>query len=134
MQVDKAEQIALVIWAADCAERVLKDFEEQCPGDDRPRVAIAAARAWTRGEVKVGSARKAALAAHSAARTTELVAARAAARSAGHAAATAHVATHSFAAGAYAVTSASAASGEVERDWQRARLPEHLWQIAFRDR
>ncbi len=34
-----------VLFAADCAERVLPLFEAQRPGDDRPRKAIAAARA-----------------------------------------------------------------------------------------
>lgn len=50
----------LAAWAADCAERVLSLFEEHSP-DDRPRRAIA--RAWARGEVPVGDAMKAALAA-----------------------------------------------------------------------
>jgi hypothetical protein len=90
--------------AADSAERVLPCFEEAFPNDDRPRQAIEAARAWARGEIRVGEARAAALAAHAAAReaiagpangcTVARRAASAAARAAGHAAATAHVITH----------------------------------------
>jgi hypothetical protein len=89
---------------ADSAERVLPYFEAAFPDDDRPRKAIEAARAWARGEIRVGEARSAALAAHAAARdaiagpaagcTAARRAASAAARAAGHAAATAHVATH----------------------------------------
>ena len=92
------------IWAADSAERVLPCFEAVLPSDDRPRKAIEAARAWARGEIRVGEARAAALAAHTAAReaiagpangcTAARRAASAAARAAGHAAATAHVVTH----------------------------------------
>jgi len=92
------------LWAADSAERVLPCFEEAFPNDGRPRQAIEAARAWARGEIRVGEARAAALAAHAAARvaiagpaagcTAARRAASAAARAAGHAAATAHVITH----------------------------------------
>jgi hypothetical protein len=89
--------------AADCAERVLALFEGQYPGDDRPRKAIEAARAWARGEIRVSEARAAALEAHAAARATSAhPAAVAAARSAGHAAATAHMAGHARHAEAYA--------------------------------
>jgi hypothetical protein len=93
------------LWAADCAERVLPLFEEQYPDDDRPRRAIEAARAWARGEIRVGEARTAALAAHAAARDAAAagqLAASAAARAAGHAAATAHVASHARAVTFYA--------------------------------
>jgi hypothetical protein len=39
------------LFAADCAERALPIFERAYPGDDRPRKAIAAARAFARGEI-----------------------------------------------------------------------------------
>ena len=93
----------LAVWAADCAEHVLPYFEEKYPNDDRPRKAVEAARAWTRGEIRVGEARTAALAAHAAAREADDAAACAAARAAGHAAATAHVAGHARGAASYAV-------------------------------
>src|SRR4051812_45099750 len=81
----------LAAWAADCAERVLSLFEEHS-SDDRPRRAVEVARAWARGEVRVGDAQKAAVAAHAAAREATSEAATAAARAAGHAVATAHMA------------------------------------------
>lgn len=49
----------LALWAAACAEHVLGLFEAVQPSDPRPRQAIAQARAWTRGEIKVSQARAA---------------------------------------------------------------------------
>jgi len=121
----------LAVWAADCAEHVLPYFEEKYPKDDRPRKAIEAARAWTRGEIRVSQARTAALAAHAAARDADEDTARAAARAAGHAAATAHVATHARGAAWYAVKAAAASGGSREADWQHRRLPRHLRPLAF---
>ena len=128
----------LMPWAADCAEHVLAHFEVNCPGDDRPRKALEAGRAWACGEIACGKARAAAVAAHSAARATDHPAARAAARAAGHAAATAHMAGHARQAAAYAVKAASAAfptdagaAAEAERDWQDRLLPEHLRLLAY---
>jgi hypothetical protein len=92
----------IVLEAAECAESVLHIFESICPEDHRPREAINAARCWARGEISVAVARKAAFAAHAAARETPNPAAKAAARAAGHAAATVHVASHSTHAKAYA--------------------------------
>jgi hypothetical protein len=45
-------QRALVAFACDCAEHVLPIFERGYPDDPRPREAIAAIRAWLRGEVQ----------------------------------------------------------------------------------
>lgn len=104
----------MAIWAADCAEGVLAHFETICPGDDRPRQAILAGRAWARGEISVGAARIAAFAAHAAARGVDDPAARAASRAAGHAAATAHVADHAKHAAAYAAKAEGAASGGMD--------------------
>ena len=39
------------LFAADCAEHVLPLFARECPDDMRPREAIAAARAYVRGEI-----------------------------------------------------------------------------------
>jgi hypothetical protein len=114
----------LALWAADCAEHVLHRFAEECPEDQRPRLAIEAARAWARGETTVQQTREAALAAHAAARETRGSAARAAARAAGHAAATAHVADHARHAADYAAQAASDACAEGE--WQQRRRPDHL--------
>jgi hypothetical protein len=126
------EHRALVLWAVGCAERVLPHFEEANPGDDRPRKALEAGRAWAREELGTGAVREAALAAHAAAREVRGAAAVAAARACGHAAATAHVAGHAGHAAEYAVKAVVAASdpamadhvAEAERDWQRGADPD----------
>ncbi len=38
--------------ALDCAERVLPIFERVYPGDDRPRLALEAARAYALGDAR----------------------------------------------------------------------------------
>ncbi len=118
------------LWAADCAERVLLHFESKCPTDERPRMAIEAGRAWTRGEISVSAARSAAFAAHAAARSIEDAAARAAARSAGHAAATAHVVGHARHAAAYAVKAAIAVSPLEQQE--AVTISERNWQLTHR--
>ena len=125
----------LAIWAADCADHVLPYFEEQHPEDNRPRAALAAGRAWARGELAVSEVREAAFSAHAAARDADDAAAIAAARAAGHAAATAHVAEHARHAADYAVKAAhptdAGAAAATERDWQVRRLPKHLRPFVF---
>lgn len=114
----------LVLWAADCAERVLGLYEAENPDDLRPRQAIDAAREWHAGGLTTTDARKLAFAAHAAARQAVGKAAVAAARSAGHAAATTHVAGHARHAAGYAGKAMEAAGqgGEAERRWQQQRL------------
>jgi len=137
MRLDnKQDHGVLALWAADCAEHVLPHFEDKHPGDDRPRKAIQAGRAWAAGELAMSEARTFAFAAHAAAREAEGAAAVAAARAAGHAAATAHVAAHAQAAATYARKAVAAddcgADPPVrEREWQHRHIPERLWPLAF---
>ena len=112
------------LWAAECAEHVLYLFEKDYPADDRPRIAIEAARAWTKGEMKASDARIFALAANAAARDATHYQGIAAARAAGHAAATTHVADHAIHAAAYAVKAST--DTEKEKEWQWNIMPEHL--------
>ena len=133
LDLDRHRQLA--IWAADCAERVLALFEESHPLDDRPRHAIETARVWAAGEVSVGVARTAAVAAHAAARDAPDVAAREAARAAGHAVATAHMADHSLGPAWYAVRAVRASAGveaaERERAWQLEHLPPSIRELVL---
>ena len=130
----------LALWAADCADHVLHFFEEGVPGDDRPRHAIAMARAWVRGEVPMMQARAAGGHAMGAARE-RTGAAREAAYAAGQAAAVAHVAAHELGAAAYAIRAARAAvpkseleaAGRLECLWQRAQLPEEIRALVLDD-
>jgi hypothetical protein len=130
MKLDGRDHSSLALWAADYAQRALPHFEGERPGDDRPRRAIEAGRAWARGEMKVGEARAAAISAH------------AAARAAGHAAATAHMAVHVRHAAGYTARAVAHAADPAapddalagERDLQYRHLPEHLRPAVFPDR
>ncbi|MBF4567361.1 hypothetical protein ITJ57_01180 [Plantibacter sp. VKM Ac-2880] len=130
---------AIALWAARCAERALPIFEEQRPGDDRPRAAIVALHAWERGELPMTAWRAAAFAAHAAARdATEAgaTAAVAAARAAGQACAVAHMFDHaphaaSYAAKAVGLHGGGKAGQEVERTWQWENLAPELRSIGF---
>jgi hypothetical protein len=59
--VGSADRSRLVAAACDCAELALSVVPA---GEDRPRKAIEAARAWTRGELSLGAMKSAALAAY----------------------------------------------------------------------
>jgi hypothetical protein len=135
-RLNEEDHRLLATWASDCAEHVLRYFEELYPEDNRPGEAIEAARAWVRGDLSMVKARKAALASHAAAREANNEAAKAAARAAGHAAATTHAADHARHAASYAIKAATAAeitsdATVAESDWQYRRLPEHLRPVAF---
>jgi len=101
-------------------------FFEKESADQRPRNAITIARAWVRGEVRVGDAQKAAVRAHAGAREVATPTAIAAARAAGHAVATAHAADHCLGASIYALKAVKAAGGSVDAElaWQLKTLPK----------
>jgi hypothetical protein len=126
--VSRTNHRKLAIWAADCVGRVLPYFEERFPEDDRPRKAIEAARAWAQtGVFKMADVRKAALAAHAAAREVEEYnAARSAACAAGQAMATAHVPAHAIAAAIYAATTVRDAANSTDGD--AATVKKRNWQ------
>lgn len=128
----------LAVWAADCADHVLAYFERERPGDPRPREAVAAARAWARGELPMMRAR--AVGGHAMGAARPLTgAARFAAYSAGQAACVGHVAEHDLGAAAYAIKAVRSAhpddpdAGRAERDWQRARLPGPVRELVLED-
>ncbi|MFJ1808212.1 MULTISPECIES: putative immunity protein [unclassified Streptomyces] len=135
-----ADHRLLALWAASCAEHVLRLFESARPGDPRPRRAIEQARAWTRGEVRMMEARAAGGHAMGAARALR-GAARHAAYAAGQAGAVAHVAAHELGAAAYAIKAARAAvpegesetAGRLECQWQRDQLPEAIRELVLDD-
>jgi hypothetical protein len=126
-----ADHHLLALWAAECAEHVLPLFGSD---DPRPREAIAAVRAWTRGELSMWDTRSAGGHAMGAARELR-GAPRFAAYAAGQAAVVAHVAEHDLGAAAYAIKAAEAASGTGldECAWQRGRLPEQVRALVLED-
>ena len=134
-----ADHHRLAFWAADCAEHVLHLFEQERPGDDRPRRAIELARAWARGELTMTQARRAAFA--NAAARNVLGAAKLVARSAAQAVVVSHVPAHQLGAAAYAIRAARAAAPEGEQEkadrleceWQRTQLPSEIRELVLDD-
>jgi hypothetical protein len=110
LTLSEDDRRVLAVWAAYCAERTLHLFEAEAPSDSRPREAIDGARAFARGELRIGPARTLAVRAHAAAREVDDPAAVAAARATGHAAAVAHMASHARGVPAYAAIAAGLAA------------------------
>ncbi len=130
----------LALWAALCAEHVLSLFESVRPDDPRPRQAIEAARAWTRGELKMMETR--ALGGHAMGAARDLRgAARFAAYAAGQAGVVAHVPAHELGAAAYAIKAVKAAAPEGRQDeagrkectWQRQQLSDEIRELVLDD-
>jgi hypothetical protein len=119
----------LIIWAHDCAEHVLPLFGERT--DERLNVALRTAKAWERGDVSVGDARKASSGAIAVANESSNPAAMAVARAIGHAVATAHMADHSLWAAEYALKAIKSTghSVETERKWQDDQLPTGIREL-----
>ena len=114
-KVGSLDDRKLRLFAADCAERVLPLFEAKRPGDDRPRKAIEAARAYANGEITAAAWAAAWAAARAAAGDAAWDAAWDAAGAAAWDAA-------GDAAWAAAGDAAGVAAWDAERQWQAARL------------
>ena len=130
--LSEADRRRVAAWAADCAERVLPLFETAVPGDQRPRDAIARARAFARGELTAAVEIRRRFVAGRAARGVSDPAAVAAARAAAQAAGVAHMGAHALGAAAYAARAAGlAAPGgtdatRAEVQWQVERMPDDV--------
>ena len=114
-QVGTLTQIIAVQWAAECAKRVLRHYEDRYPEDKRPREAIQAALKWAKDPTEAN--RNAA----ATAATNAANASAAAATDAAYASAAAADAAYA----AYAAASAYAADADArkkEREWQSDRL------------
>src|SRR5947207_12335484 len=108
--LSEADRRLVAAWAADCAERVLGSFEAEAPADDRPRAAIARARAYARGELNTAAEIRRRFAGGVPAGEVTSPAAVAAARAAGQAVAICHMGAHALGAAAYAVRAATLAA------------------------
>jgi len=131
----------LILWAVACAERVLPVFERERPEDGRPRAALETALQFARGEIRVGVARKAAVAAHAAAREASSPGATAAARACGEAVSVAHMAAHARGAAWYALKIVALAHPDDPDDvasavgrqnaWHRRHLPPRFLDFVY---
>jgi hypothetical protein len=123
--LSEADRRIVAAWAADCAEHVLALFEAEAPTDDRPRDAIARARAFARGELDAAGQIRRRFEAGRAAGAVKRPAAIAAARSAAQASGVAHMGAHALGAAAYAAK----ARGLAEPDRADAVHEEIRWQL-----
>jgi len=124
--LSETDRRVVAAWAADCAERVLPCFERVAPDDDRPREAIARARAYARGDLdSAGEIRRRFVAGRAAASVASDAVAIAAARSAAQASGVAHMGAHALGAAAYAVKAVGLdrpGDVEAELDWQMQQM------------
>ena len=135
--LSQTERRLVAGWAADCAERVLPIFEGKVPGDDRPRAAIARARAFSRGELPVADEIRRRFNGGVPARELIDPAAMAAARAAGQAVGVCHMGAHALGAAAYEVRAAvlsepnrrDVATAEVR--WQLEHMSDEV-RVALR--
>lgn len=66
-QLAEADHRTLVLWALDTGREVLDIFTLLVPDDPRPAAALEAAQAWSRGDIKMPAAKRAAKETHQAA-------------------------------------------------------------------
>ena len=106
----EADHRTLVLWALDTGKEVMEIFNNSYPDDPRPAAALAAAEAWSRGDIKMPAAKRAAKETHQAAsdvlamdQSKAAAAAAAAAHAMGQIIGIVHVGTHAPAYAAYAV-------------------------------
>lgn len=86
----------LVLWALDCAEVTLEEFEAKYPDERRPRTCLSRCAAWARGEIRMPMAKRAILDAHAVAKEIDDPEYGALCHAIGHAGATVHVETHAL--------------------------------------
>lgn len=120
----------LINWAIACAEHALLLVPNQSV-DNRLIHALDIAKEWGKGNVKTGSAMKAAWEAHASARDTANPILKSIARSIGQAVSTAHMADHSVGAALYALKAVRQAGKSIddERAWQdekAKKLPQKI--------
>ncbi|MEL7656158.1 MAG: putative immunity protein [Bacillota bacterium] len=94
----------LVMWALDCGEAALEQFEAKYPDEHRPRRALELCRTWSTGKIKMPEAKRAILDAHAVAKEIKDDEYGALAHAIGHAGAAVHVETHALGLPLYELT------------------------------
>lgn len=102
--IQKQMHRTLVMWALDCAEITLIEFEEKYPEERRPRNCLALCEEWARGKIKMNEAKRAILDAHAVAKEIDDPEYEALCHAIGHAGATVHVGTHALGLPMYELT------------------------------
>jgi hypothetical protein len=95
----------LVMWALDCANLTLEQFESKYPDEQRPRTCLELCEAWARGKIKMPIAKRSILDCHAVAKEIDDEEYGALCHAIGHAGATVHVETHAIGLPMYELTS-----------------------------
>ncbi|MEH3039821.1 MAG: hypothetical protein PGN21_07140 [Sphingomonas paucimobilis] len=122
----EADRRLVAAWAADCAERVVDVFEAERPGDDRPRAAIARARAFANGTLPTDIGIRDRFGGGSSTADARSPAAIAACRAAGQASAVCHMGAHALGAAGYAADARRLAAPDAIDGFE----DEIRWQLA----
>lgn len=139
--IDGQDHKTLVLWALDNAAEILGIFTMTFPEDPRPAQALDAAESWSRGEIKMPVAKRAAKETHQAATDakadpnvaeTKKAAAAAVAHAMGQAIGVVHVATHSTAFAAYVVQALIFANPERDSEEVLVETVTHLQDLLKR--
>ena len=94
----------LVMWALDCANLTLEQFEAKYPEEQRPRTCLELCEAWARGIIKMPIAKRAILDSHAVAKEIDDKEYGTLCHAIGHAGATVHVETHALGLPIYELT------------------------------
>lgn len=117
--VETQSKTTLANWCVDYSEsRLLPIYESAYPNDLRPRNALAAAREWLSGRIKLPQAKAVILECHAAAREAEAnPSAQAAARAIGQCASTIHSASHCAGLALYGALAVAYDTVGIDADW-----------------
>lgn len=141
--ISKQDHRTLVLWALETGKNTLEIFSQVFPEDPRPSMALESADAWSRGEIKMPVAKRAARETHQAAKDAKMAkeklsvvgasihnaqieAAVAAAHAMGQIIGVVHVATHSTAYAAYAVQAAVLHHSDCDPEDSLAAMADYL--------
>ena len=119
--IEAQSKATIANWCVGYAEiRLLPIYETAYPNDERPKLAIIAARDWLDAKIKLPQAKADILVCHAAAREAEgSPAARAAARAIGQCAATIHAPTHSAGLMFYGALAVAYDKLGIDAEWER---------------
>jgi hypothetical protein len=100
----QANRRAVVLWALDLAQEAVEQLRAQLPHETRPAQALAQARRWAAGEIRMPEAQAAILDCHRAAKTLSDPAQAALCHAVGQACATVHTPGHALGFPVYELT------------------------------
>ena len=130
--IAQANRRALILWALELAEETAQMLEKRYPEDHRPWDAIAAARAWAAGEIKMPIAKRAILNCHTMAKELTDPADVARCHAVGQACSVVHTAGHAMGYPMYELTAMVLDLGlEARRDPIEQRVTYYVQRIRY---